>query len=817
MFLSVNWLKEYVELPKNLTMEQLAYDLTMRTVEVEQIIDFSAKFHDICVGEITEVAAHPNADKLRVCQVNIGEDEDIQIVCGGSNLAVGMKVVISKIGSEVVWHGEGEPVKIKKTKMRGVESYGMICAAEEVFLKDFFPMPDEDSIVDLVGIECHPGQPIAQVMGFDDWVLEIDNKSMTNRPDLWGHYGIARELSAIYKTQLKPLPVFKSDSNLSKFSVEIKDTDACMRYAGLVIENVTNEAAPLWMQSALFRAGQRPINKLVDITNYIMMAVGQPTHAFDRTHVKDGIVVRRAQKNEKLQLLDDKNLELSTEDLVIADSESALALAGVKGGKKDSILENTTSVVLEVASFSAQLIRKTAKRYDTRTEASNRYEKAIDTGRVDSGLALACKLFAELYPNSKVVAMGDAYPNPTIPSVIDVDKTYLNTRLGRELSYKDVLQSMDGLGFEITENGNSYHCVAPIWRSTGDISLPADILEEVARLYGYENFEKMPLTGVISKAVKQPKVLLERRVREYFAFRCGFTEVFTYPWIHENFIKASGLSMDKVVRLATPPSPELANLRFSLVPGLLEAIQKNRPYFDSFQIFETAQVYEQGAMNPSCKEETLPLQRNFMAGAIVGKDGEQIFFQLKGVLESMARYCHMQELSFEQVVFAEDASAEGTSSKPSWADNKVYLNILVNNEIIGSFGLLSAVAMKDADIKHSAVALFEFNRDKLVPLASRNNKFEHLPLFPLVEQDLSLLVNEDVSWQTVKNLIGKKVNDLEFIEEYRGKQVPAGKKSIVLRVHIGSDQGTMTSKQIAKKMDGIVRVLQKMTGAELRD
>ncbi|OJF77209.1 MAG: phenylalanine--tRNA ligase subunit beta [Treponema sp. CETP13] len=812
MFLSVNWLKEYVELPKDLTMEKLAYDLTMRTVEVEQIIDFSAKFHDICVGEITEVKDHPDADKLRVCQVNIGEDEDIQIVCGGSNLAVGMKVIVSKIGSEVVWHGEGEPVKIKKTKMRGVESYGMICASEEVFLKDFFPMPDEDSIVDLSNIDCKAGDSIAQVMGFNDYVLEIDNKSMTNRPDLWGHYGIARELSAIYKTELKPLSASKIDPKLPKFPIEIKDSDACMRYAGLVIENVKNEAAPLWMQSALFRAGQRPINKLVDITNYIMLAVGQPTHAFDRTHVKDGIIVRRAKENEKLLLLDDKELELSSSDLVIADHESSLALAGVKGGKKDSILETTTSVVLEVATFDAQTIRKTSKAYDTRTEASNRYEKAIDTARVDQGLSLGIKLFEQLYPECKLVAFGDNCPKPTVPAVIDVDKNYLNTRLGRKLTYQDILHSMQGLGFTITEQGDSYHCIAPIWRSTGDVSLPADILEEVARLYGYENFEKMPLTGVISKAVKQPKVMLERRIREFLAFRCGFTEVFTYPWINDQFIKASGLDAKKAVRLATPPSPELANLRFSLVPGLLEAVQKNRRYFDSFKIFETAQVYEKGEMHPSCQEETLPLQRQFIAGCIVGKDAEQIFFDLKGVLESMSRYCHMQEFSLEQVT-----STEPNSAKPSWADNKVYLNIVQNNEVIGSMALLSAVTMKEADIKHCAVAMFELNRDKLIPFASRDNTFKHLPLFPLVEQDLSLLVNEDVSWQTIKKLIGKKVNELEFIEEYRGKQVPKGKKSIVLRVRFGSDEGTLTSKQISKKMDTIIKILSKMTGAELRD
>jgi phenylalanyl-tRNA synthetase beta chain len=804
MFVSLNWIKEYVKLPENLTMDQLAYDLTMRTVEVEQVIDFGKRWDNIVVGEIKKVLPHPNADKLRICMVDTGEGEDKQIVCGGSNLEVGMKVVVSKPGAKVVWHGEGEPVVIKKTKMRGEESYGMICAAEEVFLTDFFPMKDEDEIVDLSGIDCKAGDPIAAVMGFDDTVLEIDNKSMTNRPDLWGHYGIARELSAIYKIPLATLPEFKADPSWKKFPIEIKDSDACKRYAGVVIENVKNEPAPLWMQSALFRVGQRPITRLVDITNYIMMAVGQPTHAFDKTHVDGGIIVRRAENEEKLLLLDDKDLKLCGKDLVIADHESALALAGVKGGKKDSILPETTGIVLEVAAFAAGCIRKTSKRYDTRTEASNRYEKGVDTGRVDQGLALGLKLFSELYPESRITGFGDNYPNPTVCAEVDVDKNYLNARLGRVLSYDDILTSMDGLGFDIRDAGSSYHCTAPVWRSTGDISLPADIVEEIARLYGYENFEKMPMKVEIDKAVKQPVPALDRRIREYLAFRCGFQEIITYPWISDAFIKASCMDSSRAIRLATPPSPELATLRFSLIPGLLESIQKNRRYFDSFRIFETAQVYEKGETHPSIPEETLPLQRRFFAGALVGKNAEQLFFEAKGIFESMARYCHMENFLLVQ------------NQKPVWADNTVWLNMLQDNESIGTVALVSPVVMKQADIKHCAAVIFDFNFEKLIPLASRDNKFEHLPQFPLVQQDLALVVDETVSWQKISETIGKMVSKVDFIEEYRGKQIAAGKKSVVLRVHFGSKEGTLTSGQITGKMEGIMKKLSKVCGAELR-
>ena len=340
MKISLNWVKKYVDLKEDLTPKQIAYDLTLRTVEVESVENTKDKFHDIVVGKILEVKEHPNADSLRICITDICEEEPVQIVCGGSNLYSGEYVVVSKPGSEVYWHGQPDLVKIKRTNMRGVSSYGMICGAEEVYLENIFPPKSEDEIVDLKGIECRVGQNIADLICMDDVVLEIDNKSLTNRPDLWGHYGIARELSAIYDAPLKELPSVKLDENLPKYDVEIKDESKCYRYAAIEIENVYDKQSPMWMQASLINAGMRPINAIVDITNYVMLATGQPLHAFDRTHV-DGnkIIVRNAKKDEELLLLDNNTIKLTEDDLVISDVNNAIALAGIRGGKKDSIIK----------------------------------------------------------------------------------------------------------------------------------------------------------------------------------------------------------------------------------------------------------------------------------------------------------------------------------------------------------------------------------------------------------------------------------------------------------------------------------------------
>ena len=807
MKVSLNWVKKYVDLPENITTKQMATDLTLRTVEVEGYENTEEKFHDIIVGKVLEINEHPNADKLKVCKVDIGEDEPKQIVCGGSNLYPNEMVVVCKPGAEVYWHGEAELQKIKDSKVRGVDSYGMICGAEEVYLENIFPAKEADEIVDLAGIDCYPGQSITEIIDMKDVVLEIDNKSLTNRPDLWGHYGIARELSAIYDVDLKPIEKVEIDSKLPKYDVEIMDSSKCQRYVAVEIDNVYEKRSPLWMQSAIIKGGMRPINAIVDITNYVMMAVGQPLHAFDKTHV-DGnkIIVRNAREGEELLLLDNNSIELTTDDLVISDVNDAMALAGIRGGKKDSILPETTSVVLEIANFTAKTIRKTGKRFDEKTDASIRYEKNIDTQRVDEGLNLALSLFKEIFPESKVVAYNDVYPVKTKNEKIDVTEEFLDTRLGKKIDRETITRVLTRLGYEVNYKNGTYSVVVPTYRSTGDVSLKDDVMGDIARLLSFESFEAQPLTISFDHAVLQNNVLLETRIKEYLSSRCGFYEIFTYPWINEKYINAASIDKNNSVKLATPPSPEEAYLRSSLVPGMLEAISKNLRYFDNFKMFEMAQVFIKGEYHESSEDETLPIHKKLLTGSIVGSNPKEIFYELKGVIENISGYTHMKELSFTT-----------ECEKPSWADINAYLAIKLDDVVVGYMGLLSVKTMNDAKIKRTNVAIFELDSNMFVPLESRTNKFKHIPVLPSVEKDLSLIVDENITWAEILKYIRSKASSIKFIEEYRGNQIPEGKKSIMLRVTFDSGDTTLTSEEINTKLDAIIRTLNKMCGAVLRE
>ena len=806
MRVSLNLIKKYVDLPKNLTDEQIAYDMTLRTVEVEKVENMALKYHDIVVGKILEVKQHPNADKLKICITDIGEDEPVQIVCGGSNLYEGEYVVVSKPGAEVVWHGVGEPVKVEATKMRGEISFGMICASSEVYLSEFFPPNNETEIIDLKGIICEPGDNISDILEMNDTVLEIDNKSLSNRPDLWGHYGIARELSAIYNVPLKKLSKYELNKDLPKYDVEIKDATKCNRYVAVEIDGIYEKESPIWMKSLLSKTGQRPINAIVDITNYVMMAVGQPLHAFDRTHVNgEKIIVRNAKENEELLLLDNNTIRLTTDDLVICDEKDAMALAGIRGGKKDSILPDTKGIVLEIANFSAGTIRKTGKRFAEKTDASIRYEKGIDTQRVDEGLNLALELIKEIFPDSKIVKYSDIYSNETKKNNIKMSEEFLDSRLGKKIPKDKIEQILTSLGYEISYKDGVYDIVVPTWRSTGDVTIKDDVMGDIARILSFDSFEAKPIEITIERSIKQNDVLLDRRIREYLSYRCGFYEIYTYPWIEEKYIRAAKIDTDKSLKLATPPAPELAYLRSSLIPGMLEAISKNLRYYDEFKLYEIKEIYQKGDYRPSSEDEILPIQKNYLTGCVVGKNAKDIFYEAKGVIENMARYCHMENIKLEQI------------DKPNWADINAYLNIIRDDEIIGSLGLLSVQVMNDSKIKRTNVAMYEINMDKLIPYDSRTNKYERIPELPLVEKDLSILVNEEIKWSEIEKSIRSMVKEIEFVDEYRGNQIPNGKKSITLKVRMVNEGTTMTTEQINEKIYNILNVLDEKCGAKLRE
>jgi len=811
MKVSLNWIRDYVQLPADADLKKLAYDLTMSTVEVEDATDLGASFHDMVVGVINTIEQHPNADKLKVCKTDIGGRVE-DIVCGGSNLREGMKVAVALPGAMCKWHGEGDLVEIKKSKLRGVDSYGMICGAVEIGLADLFPTKEEAHILDLSDFDAPAGTPLADALDLNDIILEIDNKSMTNRPDLWGHYGIAREIAALYDLPMTQFPHFdRNVENTSGFHVTVEDAERCPRMTGTQIENVCVKPAPYWMQVRIWKTGMRPINALVDITNYVMLATGQPSHAYDSDHIAGHIIVRRAKAGETLTLLNGKELPLSTDDLTIADDAGIVGLAGVMGGAKDSILPTTSKVILEIANFQAAGIRRTALRYDNRTEASARYEKAIDPERCDQAFDLSMQLFSQLYPEMKVTGLVDEYPRPLKQAEIDVPLSWLERRLGKRLSPDEIKHKMELLGYGITFNGDNMHVVVPTWRSTGDVSIQADIMEEVARMYGYENFEAEPITTTFDGAINQLDKDLERRIKEYLAIRCGMQEIFTYPWMEESYVNAVLQSTEGILSLSTPPSPAERFVRSSLLPNLCKAVVKNERYFDEFSIFETAQVFrDENYTSPYDPREKLPSQRKNVAGAFAttDKDITALFRKAKGVVEMMARYVHMEALTFKQ------------AEKPVWADNVVWLNIYRGDEKVGDLALLAKKVSMACGIKNMNVMLFQLDQDSLVPLKSRTNTFTHLAEYPMTDYDISLLVDGSVQWkdvaQTVRGIKSELLHGAAFVDEYRGKQVPAGKKSLTLRLAIGSKDKTLTSAEIEEVASGVLNKIAKRFGAELR-
>ena len=812
MKVSLNWIRDYVKLPADADLKKLAFDLTMSTVEVEDAVDLGASFHDMVVGVIRTIEQHPNADKLRVCKTDIGGGDIKDIVCGGSNLREGMKVAVALPGSVCRWHGEGEPVEIKKSKLRGVESYGMICGAVEIGLESLFPSTEEAHILDLSEFDAPAGTPLAEALDLNDIILEIDNKSMTNRPDLWGHYGIAREIAALYDLPMAEFPRFdRNVENTSGFHVTVEDAERCPRYLSAQIEGLYVKPSPYQMQSRIWKVGMRPINALVDITNYVMLATGQPTHAFDSDHIAGHVIVRRAGEGEKLLLLNGKELALSADDLVIADDAGVVGLAGVMGGAKDSILPETDKVILEVANFDAKGIRRTALRYDNRTEASSRYEKAIDPERCDQAFDLSMQLFRELYPEMKVTGLVDQYPTHLKQAEIDVALSWLERRLGKRLPPEEIKHKMELLGYTISFDGDNMHVVVPTWRSTGDVSIQADIMEEVARMYGYENFEAEPITTSFDGAINQLDKDLERHIKEYLAIRCGMQEVFNYPWMDEQFVNAVLQSTEGILYLSTPPSPAERYIRSSLLPNLCKDVVKNERYYSEFAIFETAQVFrDENYTSPYDEREKLPSQRKNVAGAFVSaaKDVTALFRKAKGVIEMMPRYTHMEGFTFKQV------------EKPVWADNVVWLNIYLGEEKVGDLALLAKKVSMACGIKNLNVMLFEIDQDALKPFKSRTNTFTHMAEYPMTDYDISVLLDGQVQWkdvaQTIQGVKSELLHGAAFVDEYRGKQVPEGKKSMTVRLTIGAKDKTLNSTEIEEAASNVLKKLVKRFGAELR-
>lgn len=642
-----------------------------------------------------------------------------------------------------------------------------------------------------------------------DTVLEIDNKSLTNRPDLWGHYGIARELAAIYTLPLRPLARDEGISRATDPQLVGSLNPECRRFTATRIHNARATESPAWLRARLARVGQNSFNLWVDLTNYVALDTGQPMHVYDAARLTLPLATRMARKGEKTRLLNGEEYTLSDGILAIIDARGIVGIAGVMGGLDSAVTAATTEIVLECASFDALTIRRASRTLNLRTDASARFEKAIDTQRVDAAILKFFTLARELQPSASIERFEDHLPSPTQPARISTSLDYLEGRLGATLTRADVQGGLESLGFEAAwSGGDTLHVVAPTWRSTGDISGPHDLLEEIARLKGYDSFAFVPAeVQLVAKAI-DPRAQLERRLRDLLTLTGGMYEVVTYPWSRLEFLDAAGIDPAGAPKLFVAPAPDQETVRPSLVPNLLEAVSQNLGFFDRFRIFELGRVFPGGTMPGDSPDEILPAQPRHLAGAFVGADAAALFREAQGLLSLIPRVAHGSPLTMEDGVTA------------AWADQMARVSLrAADGRLAGAMGVVTKRARRVAGIKRSEVVIFELALDALEPLPSRENRFTPLAHYPQADVDISLLFDQGTTWQAIAGAAAGAsdiVRDVLFVDDYRGKGVPEGRKSITLRLRVGVPGRTLRSEEINAAGDAVRAALQQQLAASER-
>lgn len=809
MYLSVNWLKDWLKLPKDLTAEKLAYDLTMSTVEVEEVIDQAASLAGVVVGKIKEIAPHPDADRLQVCQVDLGSRVD-QIVCGGSNLTKGMLVAVATVGSKVKWHGEGELVTLEKVKIRGLESNGMIAASSEIGLSNLFSAKSDKEILDLTELNLKVGADLSQALQLNDFIIDIDNKSINHRPDLWGQYGLAREVAAIYRLHLADYQVAPlKETEEVKLKVSVKDKDKCFRYLGLVIKNVKVEPSPLWLKNRLQAVGLRPINNIVDVTNYIMYELGQPMHAFDARMIEGSeIQVVSAKKGEKFVTLDGTKRRLNENCLMIADSKKYVALAGIMGGQNSEISSDTETVVLESANFLASNIRRSSGFLALRSESSARFEKSLDPVLAELAIRKAAELILSLNDEAYVAShLQDINNNPFKEVSLVVPEELINSRFGVEIPTKEIKDILTRLQFQVEYKNKTFFIQVPTFRATKDISIPEDIVEEVARIYGYDNIQsslpsvslQSPHTDVAHQVLKDLKF--------WMSLSQGYSEVYTYPFTNVAWVEKLGLSLNDHIKVKNTISLDQAYLNLSLLPNLLSKAEENFRFFDSIKIFEIDRVFDKKHKSvyhtdPE-KKKYLPLQdKHFTGLEVSGETAQATFLRIKGLWESLADYFGIT-LSFEK--------SENVFS------SLVY-DIKTQDVLLGQFGLLKNDLFDSGPSKVN-LAWWDVNFAVLVKYINQNMTYNPLPKFPSMQRDLAIVVAESILWEDLmKEIIrlSPLLVNLEPFDVFTGHGVAEGKKSIAFHLEFRSTEKTLESEDVEEIIKQILEVLNKKFDAQLR-
>lgn len=801
---SYRWLREYVAC--DLAPEAFAARLSLSGPAVEKLIPRDANFEHIVVGKILKVDTHPQADRLRVLSVDVGQAAPITIVCGGSNVAEEQFVVVALLGARVKWHGEGDLVTMELTKIRGVESHGMVCGADEIGLSEAFPKGDEKEILDL---GCHlpsetltPGQPVADLLQLSGDVV-MDIEVTTNRPDAMCIVGLAREAGAILNLPFKqPNPAsITPQAGAQTLDVQVEDTTRCPRYTAVRIEGVTNGESPWWMKERLLSAGLHPISVLVDITNYVMLELGQPLHVFDAAKLKgEQIRVRGAQKGESLQALDGKKYDLEAGMLVIADANEPVAVAGVMGGQNSGVSLETTSIVLECASFDPVSVRRTARALNLYSDAQSLFEKGLSTESPLVGLRRAVELCLTLAGGTVTSEVFDSKTEAYQSKEYAIGVEQARSLIGVNLETEEMTSILERLGFTVRVEDDSIVATVPWWRDH-DIEDGRDLVEEIARVHGYANLPSVFPAG-ISGRPSDPILDVEDRCKTLLQ-GAGFTEVYSYAFVSEDQLLKTGYPLDAALHLQNPLAAELSYMRPDLLPGMLQVIVDNQERVSEGMYFEIANVFA-----PTGKG--LPLERPMLLAAIVAND-EGVWKKSKGIAEALLNEFHVDKVQWSTIT--EDPSRKmhpGRSGQMGSTEKDI--------PDLGRFGELHPELLKKWKITQR-VAVCGISLESLREASTRTMAYQTVPEAPASKRDIAFTVDQSVTVEEVKRVILSVTTlptHVEWFDTYRGTGVAEGKKSLAFHLTFQDAVRTLSSEEVDAELARITSAITKDLGAVIR-
>ena len=800
MLVSKEWLSEYINIDAN--TEDLAEKITRSGIEVDSVTHYGDDIKKLVVGHVLSKEKHPEADKLNICKVDVGEEEPVQIVCGAPNVNKDQYVIVVRVGGRLPGG-----VKIKRAKLRGEVSEGMICSLQEIGIDpNVMPKKYADGIY-VFSNEPTPGSDALEALLLNDDVLDFD--LTPNRADCLSMLGAAHEVSALYGNDIQ-YPNTSLDESEEKasqsLSVTVQDQEGVPFYAARVVKNVTIAPSPSWMQSRLMKAGIRPINNVVDVSNYVLLEYGQPLHMFDQDQIgSDQIVARYAHENEKITTLDNVERELLTSDLVITNGEEPIAIAGVMGGDFSEVTENTQNVVIESALFNATNVRQTSRRLGLRSEASSRFEKGIASERVLDALDRAAKLLQDIAGGtvlSEVVSDGNL---PELSRTIDITTQDVNQLIGFDLSTDEINTIFNRLGFETIVSGDAFKVEVPSRRN--DISIKADLIEEVARIYGYDQLPStLPNFDNATAGYLTDNQLKTRKVKEILE-GAGLDQAITYSLVRKDVAQNYTLEQQEVVELMMPMSEDQAVLRQSLLPRLVDATRYNVARKN-----KNVALYELGKVFYSNGKDQLPTEVEFLSGILAGqytgnkwqqKDEPVDFFLVKGIVERLAEQLN---LTFTYEATTLDLLHPGRTAY-----------VKLNDEVVGLIAELHPKVEKENDLDRTYV--FELNFTKILGQPVGKIEYEAIPKFPGVSRDIALVVNTEVTAATLIHTINENgadiLNNAEVFDVYEGEHMEPGKKSVAIRLYYLDVNETLTEDKVSAVHEQILTALEQ-NGATLR-